>query len=812
LTASRWVFCTCILCCVIGLLFSASPPAALAGTTGLVAGLRLNGGSAGDYFGWSMARIGDVSGDGVADFAFGMPPVSSGSTAKGHVRVYSGADWSIIRTHEGDNGGQLGTSMAPAGDINGDGRADYLVGAPTASTGTPAGRAGVVVLYSGMDGSVLRQFNGTQNAEWFGSSVAAVGDITGDGITEVLVGAPLYDYAGFDIPGKAYLCNGATGGFLHTFNGTNAVDKFGYSVAGVGDVNGDGAPDLLVGAFYADPGGTTDAGSAFLYSGADYSLLHQFDGEAAGDRLGFAVAGIADVNGDTYPDLLIGAYTRNSPGGSAYLYSGADYSLIHRFDGETASSLFGCSVADAGDVDGDGTPDLLTGAFGAGGTAGRAYLYSGYDFGLIRRWDGTAVGERLGWAVAPAGDANGDGKLDVMLSAYNASPGGLSAAGSVFIVTGCCAPMVINDDAASTDSADVTLKMTAFGAAQMRFKNDGEAWSDWEPYATTKAWSLTSGSGTRKVWAQFHDLLGSDSAEVYDEITLAEPPTADSISINTGSACTNVVDVVLTIAATNAAEMCFRNETGAWSAWEPYATSKNWALSAGRGLKTVGFKVRNVALQESSEITDTIRVPTFQDVSCLHSQWAYIEALVAAGITTGCQTNPPMYCPTASITRAQMAVFLCRAAGKTVLNRDTPTFADVAKGSTYYGYIERLADPASWGGNPPTTGCATGPPRLFCPSNPVTREQMAKFLCVATGRQPMPTCSGTFADAGTGNSFCRFIERLTDGPSWPGGVAVTSGCTCPPEYPGGSSCYCPKSNVTRGQMAVFLVRAFGIPL
>jgi Tol biopolymer transport system component len=209
----------------------------------------------------------------------------------------------------------------------------------------------------------------------------------------------------------------------------------------------------------------------------------------------------------------------------------------------------------------------------------------------------------------------------------------------------------------------------------------------------------------------------------------------------------------------------------------------------------------------------TIDNTTFDDVPKTMSQWPYIEALVQAGITNGCSAAPPLYCLYDNVTRAQMAKFLCIAASKTPLNRATPTFADVPKAHWAYGYVERLADAASWGGTAPTGGCRiVGSTKYFCPNDPVTREQMAKFLCLAAGKSAMPTCLGTFADAGSGNMFCTWIERLTDTGSWPGGVTLTSGCACPSGYPPGAKCYCPKASVTRGQMAVFIVKAFGITL
>jgi beta propeller repeat protein len=199
-------------------------------------------------------------------------------------------------------------------------------------------------------------------------------------------------------------------------------------------------------------------------------------------------------------------------------------------------------------------------------------------------------------------------------------------------------------------------------------------------------------------------------------------------------------------------------------------------------------------------------IPIFNDVLPTASWWQYVEALWRRGVTRGCSDAPPLYCPYQNVSRAQMAVFLCKAAGKGALNRETPTFCDVPKTDPSYAWIERLADSASWGGNPPTIGCTWFPCKKFCPSSPVLRDEMAAFLVRATGKLPMPSCSGVFADVWAGGWACPYVERLTDPASW-GGAAVTSGCAQgPPRF------YCPKLNVTRGQMAVFLVRAFSIPL
>jgi len=290
-------------------------------------------------------------------------------------------------------------------------------------------------------------------------------------------------------------------------------------------------------------------------------------------------------------------------------------------------------------------------------------------------------------------------------------------------------------------------------------------------------------------------------------------PVVTWFEVNYGDTCTTRRGVSLTYACQGSCvQVRFRNEGEDWSAWEPCGAGRTWTLSAGAGVKKVYAQCGDGSGWLSAEKSDTIGLATFIDVWCGDVLGPYVEALVRAAITAGCSGNPPMYCPYSNITRAQMAVFLCRAAGKEPLDRPTPTFCDVPKTHPYYGWIERLADAASWGGNPPTIGCLWFPCKKFCPSTAVLRDEMAAFLVRATGKTPMPSCSGILADVWSGSWACPYIERLTDAASWAGGVTVTSGCACPSGYPPGAKCYCPKSVVTRGQMAVFLVRAFGIPM
>jgi Tol biopolymer transport system component len=198
-----------------------------------------------------------------------------------------------------------------------------------------------------------------------------------------------------------------------------------------------------------------------------------------------------------------------------------------------------------------------------------------------------------------------------------------------------------------------------------------------------------------------------------------------------------------------------------------------------------------------------LNILAFQDVTAGLLFDRYIYALARAGVTSGCSDQPLRYCPGATVARDQMAKFICKAAGKTWLDKPAPTFVDVPKSNPFYGWVERLADAVSWGGAPPTTGCRTvGLARYFCPGHGVTRGQMAKLLCKARGKAWLDKATPTFTDVPKTHPLYGWIERLADPASW-GGTPPTSGCT--------ATTFCPDAAVTRDQTAKFLVVAFGIP-
>ena len=227
---------------------------------------------------------------------------------------------------------------------------------------------------------------------------------------------------------------------LWQFDGHASNDGFGYSVSGAGDVDGDGFDDLIVGAQTASPAGHLYAGSAYVYSGTTGGLLWQFDGQASDDRLGSSVSGVGDLDGDGFDDVIVGASGTNpgfSNAGSAYVYSGATGSLIWQFDGQSVLAHMGVSVSGAGDVDRDGFDDVIVGAevadSGGISNAGSAYVYSGATGSLLLQFDGQADSDYFGHSVSSAGDVDGDGLNDMIVGAWFTDPGSLTNAGSAYV-------------------------------------------------------------------------------------------------------------------------------------------------------------------------------------------------------------------------------------------------------------------------------------------------------------------------------------------------------------------------------------------
>jgi hypothetical protein len=382
-----------------------------------------------ERFGSAVAGVGDVNGDGFPDMAAGAPTAApAGLGNAGQVKVFSGSNGLLLFVLNGASiGARFGSSVSGGGDVNGDGVSDLVVGAPEAGAG-----AGEARVFSGTNGALLWALAGTTGtAELFGTSAAIVGDVNGDGHADFLVGAPDASPGGVSTAGEARLFSGLSGALLSVFSGITVVYRMGWSVAGAGDTDGDGVPDLIVGSYSAD--------EASVYSGATGSLLYALQGTGG---FGSAVAGGGDFDGDGRAEIIVGAPSA-APGGSTgpgqvRVFSGATGSVLLTLNAPNSVSTFGSAVGGAGDVNADGVPDVVVGAPGAtvGGTqVGKVRVLSGSSGATLLAFDGDPSGVNLGYSVSGAGDLNGDGKADVFAGAPFAYLGVLGEVGRAVVLS-----------------------------------------------------------------------------------------------------------------------------------------------------------------------------------------------------------------------------------------------------------------------------------------------------------------------------------------------------------------------------------------
>lgn len=403
------------------LAFSAAGPAFAQDSILDVPGL-----AATDRFGFAVAGGADYDGDFVADLFAGAPEHDP-SAGPGYVAVASGQTGSAIALFQGASAGEaFGFSIAVAGDIDADGAVDLLIGAPEPAVAGGEGRA-VLLLSAG--GAVVS--HGVAAGDAFGASVAAGGDMNGDGFGDYAVGAP---QAGFGPPsGRGYVrvISGFGAATLRVHHGAQFGDGFGSSAAS-GDIDGDGAADLLVGAPQLD---TSRAGYVQAFSGPTGSLLKSFVG-AAGDELGASVCATS-MFGGVAQDVAAGAPGALSSAGEVRVFDSQNGALLLSSAGFAAGDRLGSAIAAADDTDGDGNADLIAGApqvfSGAATGTGYALLVSNAQQGC--RIDGANVGDRLGAAVASAGDIDGDGFSEVIVGAPQELPVG---AGYLRVVRCAC--------------------------------------------------------------------------------------------------------------------------------------------------------------------------------------------------------------------------------------------------------------------------------------------------------------------------------------------------------------------------------------
>ena len=426
------------------------------GTPSTTPSWSLVGTQAQEFVGTCIGTAGDVDGDGFSDLLLGASGYDGSVTDEGAARVFTGspsgpgtvAAWTA---EGGQNDSYFGNSCAGAGDVDGDGLGDAAIGAQLFDGSLiDEGAAYVYVgLAEGLSAVANFTNTGSQGGMEFGAAVASAGDMDGDGDLETVVGAPSFTNTFFG-EGVVFVYEGKPDGppptpVLTAYGGSGGAD-FGRAVAGGGDVDGDGYDDLVVGApGYTD--GQSDEGRVSLFLGSSggpsVSAPWTWQPDSAGAEVGAAVALAGDVDGDGFADLAVGAPGQDGVG-NAHVFFGSASGLGSAPDWTSSGSSisgveFGAAVAWAGDVDGDGTDDLLVGSPSYGNVLeeqGAAYLYPGSSAGpttASMSVIGSVGSSGLGSALA-GGDVDGDGYSDLIVGV----PGGsvIHGGGEVLVYLG----------------------------------------------------------------------------------------------------------------------------------------------------------------------------------------------------------------------------------------------------------------------------------------------------------------------------------------------------------------------------------------
>ena len=316
-------------------------------------------------FASSLALAGDVDGDGTGDYLVGAYNHRwNNNDRQGRAFVFSGAKGNLLFTIDNPSPqieAAFGFSVASAGDVNKDGIPDFLIGALGQE------ERGKAFLFNGKDGKLLYtlQAPNLQNGAGFGWAVASLGDLTNDGVPDLAVGAFAQENIGY-----VYLFNGRDGKPLRTLAPPAGSLAFGWSLNAAGDVNKDGTPDIVVGAPYTTVGQNTVQGRVYVFSGKDDALLLTLDNPqpTAGSVFGWRMMSVGDQDKDGVPDLLVGApyqdVNKVIAQGAAYVFSGANGKLLFLLKDPVPRpyAVFGYTVAEGPDVNQDGVPELLVGA------------------------------------------------------------------------------------------------------------------------------------------------------------------------------------------------------------------------------------------------------------------------------------------------------------------------------------------------------------------------------------------------------------------------------------------------------------------
>lgn len=393
---------------------------------------RFSGDAQGGELGFRFGEPLDTDGDGSADVAAGARfTLEKGTLQNGSATVWSGATGAPLRSWRGElPDGLFGHWVLPVPDLDGDGLADVVVSAPNARV--DGNVRGVVSARSPATGKELWRRSGkdTENLGW---DLAPAGDQYGDGTMDVFAGAPSVD------AGSVKLLSGKDGTVLRTYTPPADVQSFGWYVANVGDLDGDGRADVAVGAPLEPGVAEAKMGGAWVLSTRDGSVLQHWQGTTRLDGFGEVVASIGDLDGDGVGEIAVASprtndQTRSLPG-EVFVYSGRAGKELRHWIGRQPGELFGRMTVSAGDVDGDGIDDVAIGApwyaVGDRTRVGRLEIRSGRTGKVLHELVGDEADGWFGWHVRRAPDPDGDKRPTLLVGSLRHSVDGQPAVGTI---------------------------------------------------------------------------------------------------------------------------------------------------------------------------------------------------------------------------------------------------------------------------------------------------------------------------------------------------------------------------------------------